>query len=120
MILSKILSHKQDRIFFAFFKKYFCHTPQLEHSFYITISEKVCDFKAFPNVAVIAFAVLLNPCLFPLFPPFNIQKAVIEPSRSHSAAFLLPVKQEGGLVYGIQNYAEATGINQNPCAQDLL
>ena len=37
------------------------------------------DFKAFPNVAVIAFAVLLNPCLFSLFPPFNIQKAVIEP-----------------------------------------
>lgn len=23
--------------------------------------------------------------------------------------FLLPVKQEGGLVYGIQNYAKATG-----------
>ena len=74
-----ILSYKQDRIFFAFSQKYFWGTPQFEHSFYITISEKVSDFKAFPNVAVIAFAVLLNPCLFSLFPPFNIQKAVIEP-----------------------------------------
>lgn len=28
---------------------------------------------------------------------------------------MLPVKQEGGLVYGIQNYAKATGKNQCPC-----
>ena len=34
--------------------------------------------------------------------------------------FLLPEKRKGGLVYGIQNYAKATGKNQNPCAQDLL
>ena len=33
---------------------------------------------------------------------------------------LLPEKRKGGLVYGIQNYAKATGKNQNPCAQDLL
>ena len=58
--------------------------------------------------------------------PFSAVSPIQYTEGSHRAVevtlggFLLPVKQKGGLVYGIQNYAKATGKNQNPCAQDLL
>ena len=96
-------------------KKFCSHKYYL---FYYTVN--IADFQGLLPVAFLNFWLLLCFVKNLFFPLLYIQKAGNEPSRLHSAAFLLPEKRKGGLVYGIQNYAKATGKNQNPCAQDLL
>ena len=64
------------------------------HIFYYTVN--IADFQSFTPVAFFHFNIFCcfvkNPC----FPLLYIQKAGNEPSRSHSAAFLLSKKRKGG------------------------
>ena len=99
---------------------FFLRIVKQKHLFYIIVAEKRLIFKAFSRCCGQHFSrVAINI-------PFSAVSPIQYTEGSHRAVeitlggFLLPEKQKGGLVYGIQNYAKATGKNQNPCAQDLL
>lgn len=65
---------------------------------YTQILYRKCRIKSMHwLVAFFKFYLLRYSIRFSFPPLLYIQKAVIEPSRSHSAAFLLPEKREGGL-----------------------
>ena len=99
---------------------FFLRIAKQKHLFYIIVAEKRLIFKAFSRCCGQHFyCVAINI-------PFSAVSPIQYTEGSHRAVeitlggFLLPEKRKGGLVYGIQNYAKATGKNQNPCAQDLL
>lgn len=99
---------------------FFLRIAKQKHLFYIIVAEKRLIFKAFSRCCGQHFSrVAINI-------PFSAVSLIQYTEGSHRAVevtlggFLLPEKRKGGLVYGIQNYAKATGKNQNPCAQDLL
>ena len=62
--------------------------------FYYTVN--IADFQGLPLVAFLKYLLLRCFVKNLFFPLLYIQKAGNEPSRLHSAAFLLPEKRKGG------------------------